>query len=62
VDYRGPGSDLEGRGIRFDLAVPAGKGGGRPQMVGAGVVVFEQAMKTFTVEDVKAALRGLQVI
>jgi hypothetical protein len=31
-------------------------------MVGAGVVVFEQAMKTFTVEDVKAALRGLQVI
>lgn len=61
--HAGPASDLLGHGLRFDLGMAAANGTGRPQMIGSGVVVFEKtASKAFTVDDVKAALRTIQVV
>ncbi len=61
--HAGPASDLLGHGLRFDLGMAAANGTGRPQMIGSGMVLFEEtASKAFTVDDVKAALRTIQII
>lgn len=63
VMHAGPASDLLGHGFRFDLGVADGNGAGRPQMIGSGAVVFEKtSSKAFTVDDLKAALRTIQVV
>jgi hypothetical protein len=61
VDHDGTGSDLEGRGFRFRFKADPNPAG-QPRLMGTGLVVFEKAVASPTVEDVKAALRGLQVI
>ncbi|WP_156901264.1 hypothetical protein [Azohydromonas australica] len=61
VDYGGTGSDLEGQGFRFRFKADPNPAG-QPRLMGTGLVVFEKAVAPPTVEDVKAALRGMQVI
>ena len=61
VDHEGTGSDLEGHGFRFRFKADPNPAG-QPRFMGTGLVVFEKAVAPPTAEDVKAALRGLQVI
>jgi hypothetical protein len=61
VDHEGSSADLEGRGFRFRFKADPNPAG-QPRLMGTGQVVFEKAAKTPTVDDVKAALRGMQAI
>lgn len=61
VAHAGPSSELLGHTFVFDLGVANSADADQVQMVGNGSVAFNQT-KTFSVEDLQAALRSIKVV